>query len=710
MLDSVIADDHQLTCDSSDLDVDKKFKLKSSCRDSGYIKDKWEVMNLDEHLQVSAMTELFDKYRGASNYVKDKTNPLQVSQVVVLRAKSRKERLDLQYFPTGDVPRLAKETKATHVVTGVTYGAEAYCVLTQDLDGSVDEEEAREESKKNLACLGNKLVSTFLEDQSDFAEFQEQLNEEEIQSLRRIKCRLYADLQTQSVRECNLSDAHKHCFKLIEQIKETGDSSSKAVPISITLYPLKEMIADKVAGKQLQYRDVDGVLVSDCSRIWIKLESVICKAEFIRSTIKSNRESLRQFIDAVNKFQNLLKKDLKVAVVKARESEDGNDDAITKFIDLAKKHPLFKSRSLKLWLEYKKAEPKMLEEINNTKGITLFVSENDLLNNLVESEKKYALVLCIPPVDQRTKEILAKMKEYVKSSQTIMLEKDSDQNTEADTEKDGKKQKQVQDKVRELIKHAAKNKHLQNQTQFLMVFGDNREGLCCYSVYESDKVLKENIRQLPRPPTGLKIKAKTSSYVQVEWDHKELDYPFQYLVEYRLKSDDDWKQQKTKPGDHQMTINLKEGLEMEIRVAIDTCIGRSEFSDDVDTNSFADAKTETDSRVADDNASDLKEKEIHKPTELKQQTTNMDHKPVIKVEAQPARPIEKDQIKKLKSSTSNPNFKGIDRNVCVEMAALGRRFELGNLYDYRNDRITGTWKEIINRNSNYFFLFHRRLA
>ena len=44
-------------------------------------------------------------------------------------------------------------------------------------------------------------------------------------------------------------------------------------------------------------------------------------------------------------------------------------------------------------------------------------------------------------------------------------------------------------------------------------------------------------------------------------------------------------QQKTaKAGEKQLILNFKFGLEMEIRVAADTCIGRSELSDIIDTS------------------------------------------------------------------------------------------------------------------------------
>ena len=690
----------------------KKFPLELSCEDSDSANSKWEIMGLDEHLQASTMVGLVGKYRGASNYLNDKTNPSQVSRVLVFRAKCREERLDSKDFPTGDVPSLVEETKSTHVVTSVTYGAEAYCVLTQDLGTKLVDEEAREEAqdeaKKNLSDWWSKL-SDALEEKQNAADFQQGFNDEEKQSVSRIKCRLYADLQTQAVRECSVIDAYKHFTKLIEEVKIT-DEESRAIPISIVLCPLKRMMGS-VKGKQLQYRDVDSDLVLRCCRILTKLDGVSGEAEMIRATNKNIRTALRPFIEAIDNFQVLLKKELKTAVVKARESDEAEegDEELEKIVDVVEKHPLFKLSVLKRWLEYKKAESEILEKLSKTKGIALFGSQTLLTNELADSEKKYTLVLSVASVDQQTKDILIKMKECVKSNQ-IFAGRPSDEDSEEDEIENGKdlpwhmdrrKRKQVLDKIREFADYVENNKHLEDKVSFWMVIGDVSKGLCRYSVYESDNVLKENI-VLPRPPTTLKIKAKTSSFVQVEWDHEELGYPFQYLVEYRLKDDDSWKQQKTKPVENRVAINLKEESEMEIRVATDTCIGRSEFSDTIVTDTDQN-DIEIDRQITvtpDANVQFKSPEEIPKPTERKQQSTSMDLKPVIKVEAQPARPREREQLKKSTSVATNSIFKGIDRSDCIEMAALGRRIELGNLYDYRNDKVTGTYHEIIDRNSD----------
>ena len=614
-------------------------------------------MGLDKHLQASTMAGLVSKYRGASNFLNDKTNSSQASRVVILRAKSRRESL---IFPTEAVTRLLEETKATHVVMGVTYGAEAYCVFTQDLDNNFDDEEAREESRdeanKYLSNLATKLVAS-LEETQNLAEFQDQFNDEEKKILTRIKCRLYADFQTPAAKECSVFDAYKHCLKLMEQVQKSYDRESKLVPISVFMCPLNHVInkSTKRIAKLLHYRDVDDKLVDRFCRIWTELGRVMGEAEAIRFVVNKNSQAhLRQFIEAIDQFQVFLKKKLKTALVKARESEDDEDgdEELTGIAITVENHPLFKPKSLELWLRYKIAQSDIFEKMNKTKGLILFLSQKFLSNALADSEKKYALVLCVPSVDQRTKEILAKMKDCIKSDK-ILTGRNSEEEEEEVKDPwhmDRRKRKQVLDKIRQLVEYAERNKYVEDTVQFLMLSSDIEQ--CRYSVYERDNVLKENIHHLPCPPTGLKIKTKTLSSVHIEWDHEELGYPFQYLVEYRLKDDDyGWKQQKiTKPGEHQIILNIQKGSVIAIRLATETCIGRSDCSDLI----FSNSKTNRFIGVA--NIS------------------------------------ETDRFNSLKHSSDlvfDLNFKGIDQKYCIEMTALGRPFELGNFYDYRNDILTG---------------------
>jgi hypothetical protein len=96
-------------------------------------------------------------------------------------------------------------------------------------------------------------------------------------------CRLYVDLQS-AVCECNVLDAYKQCFKLIDQVQK-ADDKDKAVPIAVLLCPLKVIIW-KSGGAQNEYQDVDSDLIDRCGRIWDELERVNAKLNAIRTSSK----------------------------------------------------------------------------------------------------------------------------------------------------------------------------------------------------------------------------------------------------------------------------------------------------------------------------------------------------------------------------------------------------------------------------------------
>jgi hypothetical protein len=123
------------------IQVHSNFKSKFICFDSeSSTSQKWEhMMGIDEHLQASILSGVIDKFRGASNYLNDRPQkPAPATCTLVCRVKSRKDCLDQQALINSEEDFAAhfkseSISRATHLVVGsVTYGAEAYCVVTHD--------------------------------------------------------------------------------------------------------------------------------------------------------------------------------------------------------------------------------------------------------------------------------------------------------------------------------------------------------------------------------------------------------------------------------------------------------------------------------------------------------------------------------------------------------------------------------------------------
>uniref|UniRef100_A0A0P4ZP94 Uncharacterized protein n=1 Tax=Daphnia magna TaxID=35525 RepID=A0A0P4ZP94_9CRUS len=583
---------------------DNRFTLKLKSPESGSTKNKWENMGLKEHSQVSIMAGLIENHRGAAKYLNDRDGLSEASQVLICRVKSRKLKLDFKTLISQNVPQLqdlGQETQSeknpTHVVVGVTYGAEAYCVLVMESD-----ENARKGAEEFLSKIARKMEEA-LDNYLDLSNFKEQFDKEDKTQLTRVKCRMYADLHTRAFRECEIFEAYKQCYRLIQQVQDVGNNES--IPIAILLCPLKA-ISGQVDDKHLEYHDVDPELVARCGLIWNELDRIWAKSVAFRDiNKKADNVSFRQFEETITKYKELMQKSLKNELTKARKT--GRQYEIEKVINIAENHPIFNPSRLQLWLQYQQAECKMYDKISSITNIVCLSSKKQLEMELQNSfDAEYTLVLSVPLLDERMDGILEAMKNYVASKLVNMKEDpnaDANRSVEADCEGSDdlghgiqRKQKYVLAKIQAFTDYVEKNKHLENIVQFFIVLRQSVvEFGCRYSVYETGRLLRDNLNQLPRPPTGLRIRPPktrparktTSTYaIDLEWDYEDLGFPCHFLVEYRLDGNKDevWTQRKTtKSGETQLAIPYTSGSAMTIRVAADTCIGRSEFSEVVDT-------------------------------------------------------------------------------------------------------------------------------
>ena len=570
-------------------EVEEKFEmlLLPSPKDS----NKLEDTSIDEHSQASVLAGLINKLNGACSYLNDHPNPKKFNKTLTCRIKSREEKLNLRKLISQNVTRTpmtstSKEMKtkipeATHIVVGVTYGAEAYCVLTQDLEDN------------SLSTLSKKLNDS-LATKKNLTPFKKLLSEEEQNWLSTVNCRMYADLQVSADRNCDFSDFYKHCLFLIEQNQKSSVRNSKAVPVTIRLCPLKH-VTRLVRGicTVVEYREVDNKLMTRYLHLWSEFEKIEGRAEFNRNQkSKVSQSTFRQFLSVIVRYKELLKKSLKQCVLEARLMPDGNDTKLEQVIDIAEKNSLFNPSKLNGWLDCKEEESEIVSKLTTVTGVTFLESNAQLMKKLEDSfTVKHTLVLCVPPLSEQG--LLESITNYVDANTELVLF-DGVVKEEENLPIVQQKKKIVFSNIRELTDHVNNNKNLENQIQFFITYDQsNVTGPgCSYSLYESDALIKANLYRLPSPPTGLRINHKaavnSSSPIHVEWDYEDLGYPScHFLIQFRLKgqSDESWAQRRTtKPGETQTTIMTEYQSAMEIRVAADTCIGRSKFSAIVDTD------------------------------------------------------------------------------------------------------------------------------
>ena len=325
-----------------------------------------------------------------------------------------------------------------------------------------------------------------------------------------------------------------------------------------------------------------------CYGIWTELDRIEGKVEeAIRMANTEDLDSLRPFADILLNYKDLLRQNLRKCV--AANASVTLNEQVEKIVNIAETHPLLQPSRLDLWLFFKKSEREMAETYSGLQGIAFLGMKSHLESKELAGYfgKNYVLILSVPPLDQETTKILVMMASHVdlfatetENSENII--EDGHAQDETPWHLIDNNRRHVMDNISKMANQVEKT--TENQVQFLIKLDENLEEFGChFSLYGGDTLLMDKLDRFPCSPTLLRIRSSiapaskaTSMSICVEWNYEVLGYPIEFLVEYRPKSNSGglWTRKKTATP----SICIESGPAMEVRVAMDTCIGRSEYS------------------------------------------------------------------------------------------------------------------------------------
>ena len=134
---------------------DYRFKVRLLYSEESDFKINTKLMGLDDHLMASTMAGLIQP-NGASNFINDQSNREEATLTFVWSGVSWEE----SYADLKALVRQAKsdgqpKSDASHLVVGVLYGAQIYCVMSKDVRKGDDN--PRKEAKEDLMKIWNKI-------------------------------------------------------------------------------------------------------------------------------------------------------------------------------------------------------------------------------------------------------------------------------------------------------------------------------------------------------------------------------------------------------------------------------------------------------------------------------------------------------------------------------------------------------------------------
>ncbi|KAM4599466.1 neoverrucotoxin subunit alpha-like isoform 1-T2 [Fundulus diaphanus] len=347
---------------------------RQSQRSSSYqisVSDSFEskssLLDLNASVKASFLGGLVE-VGGSAAYLNDKKKFKNQSRITLqYKATTEYKELSLSSLKVegSQVRDCSEESCATHVVTGILYGANAFFVF--------DSEKLDSNSVQNIEGTMHVVIKKFpkfsVEDKVGI-----KLSEEEKAASSKFTCKFYGDFILDK-NPVTFEDAVKTYAKLPGLLGENGEN---AVPLKVWLTPLKDL---EPSAAELKEEISIGVL----RKAGIYLES-IREIEMRCSEAQQEKEvrSFPQIHKKFNLFENLCKDNIAMLRQKMQEKipliREGKEDetSLESLFDQQENSP-FSPKSLDSWLDNAEREINVIRScVEIMEGIQIVPDENNL--------------------------------------------------------------------------------------------------------------------------------------------------------------------------------------------------------------------------------------------------------------------------------------------------------------------------------------------
>uniref|UniRef100_A0A671Y5Y7 Neoverrucotoxin subunit beta-like n=1 Tax=Sparus aurata TaxID=8175 RepID=A0A671Y5Y7_SPAAU len=349
---------------------------------SDSIESKSFLLDIGASLKASFMSGLVE-VGGSAKYLNDTKKFKNQSRVTCwYKATTHFKQLSVIQGETMNTQQkdVIKKTTATHVVTGILYGADAFFVF--------DSEKLEASSVKNIqghmeAAIKNIPKLNF------GGQVDTKLTEEEKEMTNKFSCKFYGDFILES-NPASFEEAVKTYVELPKLLREKG---TETVPVKVWMMPLK--VFDTTAAELK--REISAGLVWKVQNALEDLREIQMRCnDSLDDTVVQN---LPQIKKEFNKFQNCCKcyvSNLQTTMAKKlpsiREGKKGNS-SVEKLLDDRNKSP-FSREKLDKWLDHKE------REINVIGSCVEMMEETKIVHNESELDREVLASGVDPGLDE----------------------------------------------------------------------------------------------------------------------------------------------------------------------------------------------------------------------------------------------------------------------------------------------------------------------
>ncbi|CAK6979900.1 uncharacterized protein LOC128369823 [Scomber scombrus] len=337
------------------------------------IADKSSALNVEASLKASFLGGLVE-VGGSAKYLKDsKTSKNQARVTLNYQATTKMQQLSMNQLGKVKHQNVFNKGIATHVVTAILYGAQAFFVF----DREVSDEESHQDIQGNLKVMIKKIPLIKIEGEGSL-----QMENNDIEKVKKFSCKFHGDFLLKKT-PTTFQDAVQ-VYQSLPQL--LGTNGENAVPMKVWLMPLATL--DSKAAQLV--RQISLGLVQECQSVLEDFTELEMRCnDAIRTTTAQQfpqiGKKLKTFKEVFSEFK--LEFQQKLAKILPLIRGGGEEEAVLAEI-LKKRHSSpFNNTSLNKWMDCKEREILTLQSFtDNMENTQIVPSQSHLYKETLSAE------------------------------------------------------------------------------------------------------------------------------------------------------------------------------------------------------------------------------------------------------------------------------------------------------------------------------------
>nr|XP_046234234.1 neoverrucotoxin subunit beta-like [Scatophagus argus]XP_046234235.1 neoverrucotoxin subunit beta-like [Scatophagus argus] len=340
-----------------------EFQISSS----DTIESKSSMLQVDASLKASFLSGLVE-VGGSAKYLNDSKKFKNQSRVTCqYKATTNFKELsviDLKEMNTQQVDMIEKSS-ATHVVTGILYGANAFFVFDSE---KLEDSSVRDIQVKIEAVI--RMMPVF----SVESRVETKLTEEQKSLTNKFSCKFYGDFILES-NPATFTDAVKTCAELPKLLGGNGDNS---VPLEVWLMPLNffhSKTAELVSGISVGLVRKAQDALQELREIRMRCNDSL--DDKVVQNFPQIQAELTRFQQLCEYYEANLKRTMAEKFPLIREGKE-NESSVNQLLDDRQKSP-FSYKNLDKWLDQEEREINIIKScVDTMDGMKIVKSESEL--------------------------------------------------------------------------------------------------------------------------------------------------------------------------------------------------------------------------------------------------------------------------------------------------------------------------------------------